>query len=162
MVHKVTELVGPGDVVVVDVKGHTNHAPWGEMTTLASRRNGAVAAVLDGSVTDTREITEMSFPVYARGTSVRTTRLHGRGGDINVPVQVSGATVEPGDVVFGNEDGVLFIPREDLETAVEQLEAEVDTEAGERERFEDGASLADVTDAAALIETMGPTVRHHD
>lgn len=162
MVHKATELVDPGDVLVVDVQGHTGHAPWGEMTTLAARRNGAVAAVVDGSVTDTREMQELDFPVYARETAVRTTRLHGRGGDVNVPVQVGGATVDPGDVVFGNEDGLVFVPRADLETAVEQLEAEVDAEASELERFEDGASLADVTDANALVEELGATVRRHD
>ncbi|WP_224337824.1 RraA family protein [Haloprofundus halobius] len=162
MVHKATELVEPGDVMVVDMKGHTAHAPWGEMTTLAAQQNGAVAAVVDGSVTDTHAIANDGFPVYARDTSVKTTRLHGRGGDINVPVQVGGATVEPGDVVFGNEDGVLFVPREDLETAIQQLEAEVDAEAGERDRFEEGASLATVTGAAALVEEMEPMVRHHD
>lgn len=162
MVHKAPDLVEPGDVVVVDAKGHTGHAPWGEMTTLGARRNGAVAAVVDGSVTDTSEMAAMDFPVYARGTSVRTTRLHGRGGDINVPVQVGGATVAPGDVAFGNEDGLLFVPRDEVEAAVEQLEAEVDAESGERDRFEDGASLADVTGAAALVESMEPTVRRHD
>ncbi|MGZ0747688.1 RraA family protein [Haloparvum sp. AD34] len=162
MVHKATELVDPGDVLVVDVQGHTGHAPWGEMTTRAAERNGAVAAVVDGSVTDTREIRDQDFPVYARETAVRTTRLHGRGGDVNVPVQVGGATVEPGDVVFGNEDGLVFVPREELETAVDQLEAEVDAEASELERFEEGASLADVTDANALVEDLEPTVRRHD
>lgn len=162
MVHKATELVEPGDVLVVDVGGHTGHAPWGEMTTLAAQRNGAVAAVVDGSVTDTREMRDQDFPVYARETAVRTTRLHGRGGDVNVPVQVGGATVEPGDVVFGNEDGLVFVPREDLETAVDQLEAEVDAEATERERFADGASLADVTDANELVDDLEPTVRRHD
>jgi regulator of RNase E activity RraA len=106
MVHKATEMAREGDVIVIDMQGHTEHAPWGEMTTRAAMESGAAGAVVDGSITDSRDIAELEFPVFARGRSARTTRLHGRGGDINTTVQIGGAVVEPGDIVVANEDGV--------------------------------------------------------
>jgi len=154
MVHKITELAEPGDVIVVDMEGHTHNAPWGEMTTRAAMASGVVGAVIDGSITDSREIRELGFPVYARGRNGRTTRLHGRGGDINVPVQVGNTVVHPGDVAVGNEDGVLFVPKARIDDAIELTEG---IEAHERETIdalERGESLADLTRANELIEEM--------
>lgn len=154
MVHKATELAEPGDVIIVDMQGHTEHAPWGEMTTRGAMASGAAAAVVDGAITDSHDIDELDFPVFARGRSARTTRLHGRGGDINVPVQVGGAVVEPGDIALMNEDGVLFVPPEKAELAIEHGEAALDREATTVERIDNGESVADITDANALIEEM--------
>lgn len=153
LVHKATELAQPGDVIVVDMQGHTEHAPWGEMTTRGAMASGVSAAVIDGSITDSRDIDELGFPVFARGRSARTTRLHGRGGEINVPVQVGGAVVEPGDIAVMNEDGILFVPPEEAEAAIEYGR---DAIAGEEEfvdRIENGESIAEISAANALIET---------
>ncbi|MFB6300755.1 MAG: RraA family protein [Halobacteriales archaeon] len=154
MVHKITEIAQPGDVIAVDMEGHTTHAPWGELTTRAAQASGVIGAVIDGSITDTRAIERLEFPVYARGRSPRTTRLHGRGGDINVDVQIGNTVVTPGDVAIGNRDGVLFVPQSRIAEAIE-LTAGVD----EREQrifdgLAQGKSLADLTDANDLIEEM--------
>ena len=154
MVHKITELAQPGDVIVVDMEGHTHNAPWGEMTTRAAIESGAVGAVIDGSITDSREIEDLEFPVYARGRSTRTTRLHGRGGDINVPVQVGGTVVHPGSIAVGNEDGVLFVPQDRVEEAVELTEGIEERERETIAALERGESLADLTRANELVEQM--------
>ena len=154
MVHKATELAREEDVIVVDQGGHTENAPWGEMTTRGAVASGAAGAVIDGSITDSREIEELGFPVYARGRSARTTRLHGRGGEINVPVQVGGTTVSPGDVAVGNEDGVLFLPRDRLDEAINLHQTLEGREAELIERLEAGESLAEITDANRLIAEM--------
>lgn len=154
MVHKATELVEPGDIIVVDMQGHTENAPWGEMTTRGAMASGAAAAVIDGAITDSWDINKLDFPVFARGRSARTTRLHGRGGDINVPVQVGGTVVEPGDVVLLNEDGVLFLPPEEAERALEQGEAALESEATTVDRIENGESVADISNANDLVEEM--------
>lgn len=154
MVHKATELAEEGDIIVVDMQGHTENAPWGEMTTRGAIANGATAAVIDGSITDSRDIDELNFPVFARGRSARTTRLHGRGGDINVPIQVGGTVVEPGDIVLMNEDGILFVPPEIAEDALEHGQEALEREDGIISRIENGESIAEISDANTLIEEI--------
>jgi len=155
MVHKATELARPGDIIAVDMQGHTEHAPWGEMTTRGAMQSGAEAAIIDGSITDSRDIRELEFPVYARGRSARTTRLQGRGGDINVPIQIGSATVQPGNIAMANEDGILFIPPEKAETAVKIGMEAVNTEEETREQIESGKPIPEITAANDLIENMG-------
>nr|WP_241431872.1 dimethylmenaquinone methyltransferase [Natrialba chahannaoensis] len=155
MVHKATEIAEPGDVIVVDMQGHTTNAPWGEMTTRAAIESGVTGAVIDGSITDSREIDELEFPVYARGKSARTTRLHGRGGEINSPVQVGGSVVNPGDIAIGNEDGVLFLRREKVDEAIEYCKEVKSQEKQTIEKLENGASLADLTAANELLDQAG-------
>lgn len=154
MVHKATELARPGDVIAVDVQGHTDNAPWGEMTTRGALQSGAAGAVVDGSITDSRDVAALDFPVYARGRSARTTRLHGRGGDVNVPVQIGGAVVEPGDIAVGNEDGLLFVPPEEAERVIELGREAVRGEQTARSRLEAGESLPEITGADELIAEM--------
>jgi len=152
MVHKATELARPGDVIAVDMQGHTENAPWGEMTTRSAMASGAIAAVIDGSITDSRDIGELGFPVFARGRSARTTRLHGRGGDINVPVQIGGTVVDPGDLVLMNEDGVLFLSPDEAEAAIEYGQHAIEQEEASIDRVNDGESIADISDANTLID----------
>lgn len=154
MVHKSTEVAQKGDVIVVDQQGHTENAPWGEMTTRGAMASGVAGAVIDGSITDSHDIEELGFPVYSRGRSPRTTRLHGRGGEINVPVQVGGTAVKPGDIAVGNEDGVLFIPQERIDEAIELCSGIEEREGELIQRLEDGESLAEITDANRLISEM--------
>jgi len=111
MVHKITELAEPGDVIVVDMEGHTHNAPWGEMTTRAAMASGVVGAVIDGSITDSREIRELGFPVYARGRNGRTTRLHGRGGDINVRCRSETRSCIPVTSPSGTRTGFCSSPK---------------------------------------------------
>lgn len=152
MVHKATELAQPGDIIVVDMQGHTENAPWGEMTTRGAMESGAAAAVIDGSITDSRDINELGFPIFARGRSARTTRLHGRGGDINVPVQIGGTVVEPGDLALMNEDGILFVSPDEAEAAIEYGQHAIEQEAASIDRVNNGESIADISDANSLID----------
>lgn len=151
VVHKVTEIAEHNEIIVVDMKKHVDNAPWGEMTTRAAMNSGAQGAIIDGSITDSRIITDLGFPVYAREKSVRTTRLHGRGGDINCPVQIGGAVVRPGDIALGNEDGVIFLAPDEVKEAVEYGEQVAENEGEYIKRLENGEPLADITDANELL-----------
>lgn len=155
MVHKAIEFVQPGDVLVVDMQGHVTNACWGEMTTQAAIVNGAVGAVIDGSLTDVTDVRSLDFPVFARGTSTRTCRIQGRGGDVNLPVQIGGAVVEPGDAVLANEDGILFVPRDEIEQAIQLCADKKDREADRIKRLKDGESLADQSGANDLLDSGG-------
>ncbi|ELZ98797.1 Demethylmenaquinone methyltransferase [Haloferax mucosum ATCC BAA-1512] len=154
MVHKATELAEPGDVIVIQMDGHETNAPWGEITTHAAVASGVRGVVIDGSVTDTGAIRDIDFPVFARARSNRTVyRLRqSLGGDINVPVQIGGAVVRPGDVAIGNEDGVVFVPRDELDHVIEHYTGDDGTEAEIIDRLYEGESLADISGANDRIE----------
>jgi len=130
MIHKAMDLIRPGDVVVVDGDGDTSRALIGDIiTTLASAR-GAVGFVVDGAIRDAGAIGRSEFPCFARAAIHRGPYKNGPG-EINVVVSVGGMIVQPGDIVVGDEDGVVAFSQDiasDLLTAVraqEQKEADI-------------------------------------
>ncbi|MCO8244794.1 MULTISPECIES: hypothetical protein [unclassified Haladaptatus] len=156
MVHKATELARPGDVIVIDMGGHTTNAPWGDITTHAAVASGVEGVVIDGSVTDTAEIREIDFPVFARSRCNRTVQRlsESLGGDVNVPVQVGGAVVRPGDVAIGNEDGVIFVPQDEIERTIERNTGDEGSEEELIELLYDGESLAEISGANDRIADL--------
>jgi regulator of RNase E activity RraA len=113
MVHKAIDIAGPGDVIVVDAGGDVSNAIIGEiMLTLAAKR-GVAGFVIDGAIRDSDAIARSSLPVFARGANHRGPYKDGPG-SINVPAVVGGQAVMPGDVIVGDADGVLAIPRADV------------------------------------------------
>ncbi|MFK0002986.1 RraA family protein [Paenarthrobacter sp. NPDC090522] len=121
----------PGDVLVVDMLGDHRHAPVGAVTAAAAIAQGAAAVVVDGMATDVLELREAGLPVFARGTTCLTTkRLRGTGSAVNVPVRCGGVEVNPGDVVLGDDNGVIVLSPEAargvLDKALASDEAEPD------------------------------------
>lgn len=156
MVHKATELARPGDVIVIEMGGHETNAPWGEITTHAAVASGVRGVVIGGAVTDTEPIKEIDFPVFARARTNRTVQrlTDSLGGDINVPVQVGGTVARPGDVVIGNRDGAVFVPRKDIKSVINRYTGTEDTEVELIDRLYDGESLADISGANARIADL--------
>ncbi|UVJ40184.1 RraA family protein [Arthrobacter sp. CJ23] len=111
----------PGDVLVVDMSGDHRHAPVGAVTAAAATAQGAAAVVVDGVATDVLELRQTGLPVFARGTSCLTTkRVHGNGSAVNVPVQCGGVTVNPGDLVLGDANGLVVLSPEAAEQVLEK------------------------------------------
>ncbi|AZP72055.1 RraA family protein [Pseudomonas poae] len=110
-----------GDVLLIDMNGDQHHACVGTVTTCAARVRGARGIVVDGMVTDIVELREAGLPVFARGTSLLTTKLHGNAESrLNVPVQCGGVQVNPGDLVLGDDNGLLILPWQTLEAVIDQ------------------------------------------
>ena len=124
------EFCRAGDVLVVDAGGDLNNAVAGGILTFYAASIGIAGVVIDGAIRDVAEIRERDFPVYARGVTHRGPYKDGPG-EINVPVCVGGMVVNPGDVVVGDQDGLLAIPQEDVKQVIEKalavLEAEAET-----------------------------------
>lgn len=102
----------PGDVIVIAANGHLNSAVWGGGLTLSARNIGVEAVVVDGAVMDTRAILARELPVFCRGSYP----AHGtweQPGSVNVPVAAGGVLVHPGDIICGDLDGVIVVPRAD-------------------------------------------------
>lgn len=107
-----TDEVKAGEVFVVQASSSTKAAFWGELLSTACRARGGQGALIDGLCRDTRKIREMEFPVFSRG--VRPVDSKGRLDVVfyQVPVLISGVTINPGDLIFGDCDGVVVIPQE--------------------------------------------------
>lgn len=118
----------PGDVMVVDAGGDVTNALVGGIMTFAAAQQGLAGMVLDGAIRDVAEIRQRTFPVYARGVNHRGPYKDGPG-EINVPVTVGGMVVNPGDVVVGDQDGLLAIPPEDVPWLIDKARGVLATEA---------------------------------
>jgi regulator of RNase E activity RraA len=111
MVHKAIDLAEPGDVIVVDAGGDLTNAIIGEIMTTLAAKKGIAGFVIDGAVRDTDSMVTQPFAVYARGVTHRGPYKDGPG-EINGLVSIGGMPVRPGDIVIGDADGVLVIPRD--------------------------------------------------
>ncbi|CAH0442540.1 RraA family protein [Ralstonia pseudosolanacearum] len=122
------EFCRPGDVLVIDAGGDLQNAVVGGILTYYAARIGVVGVVIDGAVRDVAELRERAFPVYARGVTHRGPYKDGPG-EINVPVSVGGMIVHPGDVVVGDQDGLLAIPPADVPLLIDKARAVLAAEA---------------------------------
>ena len=101
----------PGEIPVMACAASGRIAPWGELLSTASRARGAVGALMDGYVRDTRAIIAMHFPVFHGGIAPLDSKGRGKIMAIDVPVECAGVRVCPGDLVFGDADGVVVVPQ---------------------------------------------------
>lgn len=118
----------PGDVLVVDGGGEVSQALMGEIMLSHAAHLGLAGVVIDGAVRDVAAIGRGSFPVYARAAVHRGPYKNGPG-EVNVPVSVGGMVVCPGDVVAGDEDGVLAIPATEVAEVARGARAQAEREA---------------------------------
>lgn len=102
----------PGTVMVVARYGDRRHAPWGGLMSRMAHARGLVGTVIDGAATDWREIVELQYPVFARNLSALTTRRQNLPATVGEPVVCGGVLVRTGDVIIGDDDGVVAIPAE--------------------------------------------------
>jgi regulator of RNase E activity RraA len=114
MLHKALQLARPGDVIVVDAGGDLTNAITGEIMVGDAIRQGLGGFVIDGAIRDAAVIRQGSFPVFAAGVTHRGPYKDGPG-EINVPIAIDGMVIEPGDLVIGDDDGLLCVPYDDVE-----------------------------------------------
>lgn len=110
-----------------------DYALWGELMSMAARNRGAAGAVVDGYSRDTRGILKIGFPTFSHGRYAQDQRPRGKVIDFRCSVSLRGVSVSPGDIVFGDLDGVVIVPRE-IETEV--IEAALEKSSGERTVFD--------------------------
>jgi len=134
--------LGPDDVAVLACPREERIGPWGELLTTAARARGAAGALTDGLVRDVRLIREMRFPVFSGGIGPLDSKGRGVVMAIDVPVECGGVPIRPGDWVFGDVDGVVIIPAELAERAIELSLEKVVAENTVREELAAGEKLA--------------------
>jgi regulator of RNase E activity RraA len=109
MLHYAIDIAQPGDVIVVDAGGDLSNALIGEMMVAYAVKRGVAGIVINGAIRDAGSIGAGTFPLFAAGISHRGPYKDGPG-EINVPIAIDGMVIEPGDLLIGDEDGLLCVP----------------------------------------------------
>lgn len=129
MVHKALDVAQPGDVIVVDSGGGRRTAVLGDLVATKARHRGIAGFVVDGLIRDLPGILALgNLPVFARGVTP-VGPLHRGPGEINYPVVVGGIVVQPGDVIVGDLNGVVVVPRESAATILARLREHAEAQA---------------------------------
>ena len=144
------DAVQPNDIYLA-TGGSMNCAAWGEILTATARTRGGAGAVIDGFHRDTPRVLDQNWPVFSRGSFAQDAGVRSSVIDFRCAVEVGGVLIEPGDLVFGDVDGVLVIPRA-LEDRVIQLALEkVAAEKVVRKEIEGGATSTSVFDRYGVL-----------
>jgi 4-hydroxy-4-methyl-2-oxoglutarate aldolase len=134
----------PDDVIIAAAGGSQHSGVWGELLSTAAKNRGCVGAIIDGAARDVAPMRRMGFPVFARGTCVYDSRDRQRVIDVDVPVEIDGVRFAPGDLVIADEDGVVVVPRQVEEKAIQCAWEKVNAENVVRDEIRAGARAADV------------------
>lgn len=150
--YKAIEEAPKGSVLVIDRCGDPIYAAVGEMVARNAKAAGLAGIVLDGPATDSLWIEEMDFPVFCNGISVATTNVWGISGEFNTDVNCGGAVVHPGDIVFGDADGVVVMEPDNFEDKLVKAEEAAARERVMREQFK--------TAESPIMRPVGPLMKH--
>lgn len=137
MVHAAVEICEPGDVLVVATTSESTHGMFGELLATSCRARGVTGLVIDAGVRDVADITAMKLPVWSKAISAEGTMKSGAG-SVNVELVCAGALVCPGDVIVGDQDGVVIVKREAASEIARLGVARISREEKSRERMRAG------------------------
>ncbi|CQR71954.1 RraA family protein [Sporomusa ovata] len=122
LLHKALDLAQPGDIVVVDAQGDLTNSIMGELMALWAKQRGIGGFIIDGAIRDIGALKKMGMPIYAAGVTPAGPYKDGPG-ELNVPVVCGGIVVHPGDILVGDEDGIVVINPRDAESLLEKSRA---------------------------------------
>ncbi len=134
----------PNDVFVITTTGHYESGVWGGLLSTSAQAHGAVGCVIDGLTRDVHEIEEIDFPVFAVGRSAVDSEGRCEGVEWGAPIDCAGARVEYGDIVVGDDMGVVVVPGEMAAEVLDRAEAKQRGESNVREILATGADVGEV------------------
>jgi 4-hydroxy-4-methyl-2-oxoglutarate aldolase len=154
MIHAAVEVCQEGDVLVVASTAPSTHGVFGELLASSLMARGVRALVTDAGVRDTAELREIGFAVWAQHVSCQGT-VKASAGSVNVPVVLGQVVVNPGDVVCGDDDGVVVVARDEAPWALERSRERAAREDGTRARLAAGELGVDIYGLRATLEALG-------
>jgi 4-hydroxy-4-methyl-2-oxoglutarate aldolase len=154
MIHAAMEVCKRGDILVVTTTSESTEGMFGELLGVSCEAHGVVGLITDAGVRDTAELTAMDFPVWARAISAQGT-VKSTAGSVNVPVVCAGMTVNPGDVVVADADGVVVVPRAQAAAVAQAGRDRIDKEAKTRERLRNGELGVDFYGLREKLKQLG-------
>lgn len=134
----------PGDVIVCAAGGSTRSGVWGELLSTAARHRGCLGAIVDGAVRDAAKMHHLGFTVFARGTCPRDSLHRQRVTAIEVPVEIGGVRIAPGDLMFADADGMVVVPHGVAGDVLDKAWEKVTAENRVRDEIRAGMKATDV------------------
>ncbi|MDQ7912337.1 RraA family protein [Pseudomonas sp. 102515] len=139
MLHYALNIAEPGDVIVVDAGGDLTNAQLGEIMVSYAVKRGVAGIVVDGAIRDVASIGAGDFPMFAAGVSHRGPYKDGPG-EINVPIAIDGMVIEPGDLIIGDDDGLLCVPYDQVAEIYDRAAAKHAAEEKQMRQIAEGTN----------------------
>ncbi|RNB80547.1 RraA family protein [Brevibacillus nitrificans] len=143
MLHEAIIAAQPGDVLIAEVANVYEAGYWGDIMTHAAVQKGIQGLVIDGCARDGADIRQIGFPVFSRGLCIQGTGKNG-GGTINHAIVIGEVTIEPGDLVVGDGDGVVVIPRHEIEEVLSRAQQREEEEERVRQLLREGKTTMEI------------------
>jgi 4-hydroxy-4-methyl-2-oxoglutarate aldolase len=157
MIHAAVEVCTEGDILVVGTTTPnlpSPHGVFGDLLATSLQVHGVRGLVIDTGVRDTHDLREMGFPVWSRFVSCQGP-AKANPGSVNVPITIGGVIINPGDVLCADDDGVVAVPRDEAEWALDRSLARLDAEAATRDRLTAGELSVDFYGLREQLTEMG-------
>jgi 4-hydroxy-4-methyl-2-oxoglutarate aldolase len=154
MLHVAAELLRDGDVVVLGTSSECSDGMFGELLGTSFRARGGLGLVIDAGVRDTAELAAMKFPVWSKAINAKGT-IKATVGSVNTPIICAGALVNPGDVIVGDDDGVVVVPAARAAAVAVAAQAREEKEVATRARLAAGELGLDIYDMRRKLEAAG-------
>jgi 4-hydroxy-4-methyl-2-oxoglutarate aldolase len=151
MVHAAMDVVQPGEVLVLTMPEPAPVALVGDLLATQAKAHGAAAILVDASVRDVEELAELGLPIWARYVRIRGA-VKKTPGELDVPVEIGGATIRPGDIVVLDADGAAVVERERVAETLEGARAREEGERVKRAKLRDGELSYDLDGLRAIVE----------
>lgn len=153
--HVALSLARPGDVIVLDVGDYAEQGQFGDVMATAAKAQGIGGLVINGGVRDVASIRQLGFPVFSRSVSIKGTVKESVGA-VNTPIVFGGVHIRPGDLILGDEDGLVVVAAEEIDAVLEKSRQREEKEEALRRRvLAGGETLWEISGYRQLLEEKG-------